>query len=207
MLTSLYIDGNTLLHRLSAGAKLSTLFVGGLGLYFTESLTVQLTGLILAVLAYASVGISLREGFRRVAPALFTIFVLFVVNAWLTSLEEATVMCIRLSAIVTFAAAVTASMTMSDFIEMMTWAMTPLERLKLVNAADLSLALGLVLRFVPEVFADYQAIRDAHRARGLPMRWHTIIGPLMVLTLKNADTVSEAIDARGIRQQVSPEGE
>ena len=103
--------------------------------------------------------------------------------------------------LVLFAAAVTATTTISAFMDEVTILLTPLERLGLVRAADVSLALGLVLRFVPDIFARYEAIREAHRARGLPVRPLTIIGPLIILTLKDADTIAAAIDARGFRRQ------
>ncbi len=203
MLTSLYIDGNSPLHRMRAGWKLTLLFAASIALYLFDDWRLLGLALLSAVAAYLSVGIAPREALRRITPALFTIVILCAFNAWFTAPGLAFAMFLRLTSIVAFAAAVTASMKMVDFMEALTTVLLPLEKLRLVNAADLSLALGLVLRFVPEVFSDYQAIRQAHQARGLPLRWHTIIGPLMVLTLKNADTVSEAIDARGIRHQAS----
>ncbi|MCY1297908.1 Energy-coupling factor transporter transmembrane protein BioN [compost metagenome] len=104
-------------------------------------------------------------------------------------------------ALVLFAAAVTATTTISAFMDEITVLLTPFERLGWLRAADVSLALGLVLRFVPDIFARYEAIREAHRARGLPIRPLTIIGPLIILTLKDADTIAAAIDARGFRRQ------
>jgi len=77
----------------------------------------------------------------------------------------------------------------------------PLERLGLMRAADVSLALGLVLRFVPEILDRYENIREAHRARGLPIQPLTLFVPLIILTLKDADTIAMAIDARGFRRQ------
>jgi biotin transport system permease protein len=70
----------------------------------------------------------------------------------------------------------------------------------LVRAADIGLAVGLVVRFVPEIFDRYQAIREAHEARGLKVRLSTILVPLIILTLRDADSIAAAIDARGIRR-------
>ncbi len=41
MLTSLYVEGDTFLHRQRPGAKLALILVFGLALYFTELLAVQ----------------------------------------------------------------------------------------------------------------------------------------------------------------------
>ena len=201
MLTSLYVDGNSELHRLSARTKLGLLFAASIFLYLVSDWQLLAGALVMAITFYLRVGIGRREALRRVSPALFTIAVLGLLNAWFTTPLEGLSMVLRLTSIVCLAAAMTASTTMADFIDALTTLFKPLEKLGLPNAADLGLALGLVLRFVPDVFTDYQAIRQAHQARGLPLRWHTIIGPLMVLTLKNADTVADAIDARGIRHQ------
>jgi biotin transport system permease protein len=70
-----------------------------------------------------------------------------------------------------------------------------------VKASDLGLAIGLVIRFLPEVLGRYQAIRDAHHARGLKPKPLTLAVPLIILTLRNADEIAAAIDARGIRGQ------
>lgn len=203
MLTSLYVEGNSILHRIGARWKIALLFTVSVSVYLVDMWLLLATALAVAIALYSSVGLTAREALRRIAPALLTIFLLCALSAWFTTPAEGGRMALRLVTIVMIAAAVTASMTMADFMDALTAILKPLERIGLVNAADLSLALGLVLRFVPDIFADYQAIRQAHQARGLPLRWHTIIAPLIVLTLKNADTVSEAIDARGIRNLAS----
>jgi biotin transport system permease protein len=77
----------------------------------------------------------------------------------------------------------------------------PLERLGLMKAADLGLALGLVLRFVPEIAQRHEALKEAHAARGIPFKLSRMLGPLIISTLKDADRIAEAIDARGIRGQ------
>jgi biotin transport system permease protein len=79
----------------------------------------------------------------------------------------------------------------------------PLEKTGLVRADDIGLAVGLVIRFVPEILGRYTAIREAHISRGLKVRPATILVPLIILTLKDADNIAAAIDARGIRRHSS----
>ena len=67
--------------------------------------------------------------------------------------------------------------------------------------ASIGLALGLVLRFVPEIAGRYEALKEAHAARGIPVKLSRMLGPLIISTLKDADRIAEAIDARGIRGQ------
>ncbi len=201
MLTSLHIDGNSWLHRLPVRAKLLALVMLSILLFLSGSLFVQLAAFVISAGLYLSVGLSWREALKRVGFVFFTIFFLAAVNLFLLPLNDVAVLTLRLMALVLFAAAVTATTTISEFMDEVTALLTPFERLGWVRAADVSLALGLVLRFVPDIFARYQAIREAHRARGLPVRPLTIIGPLIILTLKDADTIAAAIDARGFRRQ------
>ena len=201
MLTSLHVEGTSLLHRIPVKPKLFGLMVFGLALYFVHQPVMLGAALVLTALLYRSTGIGLSEGFRRLKPVLFTIGFLAVVNLWLLSPDEALVITLRLVEILFLAAAVTASTTIADFMAAVTDLARPLERLGLLKAADLGLAFGLVLRFVPEIAARYEALKEAHAARGIPVKLSRLLGPLIISTLKDADRIAEAIDARGIRGQ------
>ncbi len=199
MLTSLYVEGDTFLHRQRPGAKLALILVVGLALYVTESLTVQAVAAVIAAAIYFSLPIPFREAIYRLKPVLFTIAVLGLINIWLLSPHEALVSTLRLLAVVFLAAAVTATTRIADFMETITWALQPAEKLGIVRAADVGLALGLVLRFLPDIFAHYEGLKHAHAARGIAFRPLRALGPLIILTLKDADAIADAIDARGIR--------
>ncbi|HUH48989.1 MAG TPA: CbiQ family ECF transporter T component, partial [Mycoplana sp.] len=158
-------------------------------------------GAIVAAGLYGSTGIHPREAFRRVRFVLFTVLLVALANYLFHSLADALSVLFRLTALVLLAAAVTATTTISAFMDEITRLLRPLERFGFIRAADVSLAVGLVLRFTPEILARYADIRDAHRARGLRVRPLGILLPLIILTLKDADTVAMAIDARGFRRQ------
>jgi biotin transport system permease protein len=201
MLTSLHVEGSSLLHRIPVKPKLFVLMAFGLILSFIDRPLVLAFALLASGLVYLSTGVGLSDGFRRLKPVLFTIFFLAAVNLWLLSPHEALVITLRLVAILFLAAAVTASTHIADFMSTVTDLAQPLERFGLLKAADLGLALGLVLRFVPEIAARYAALNEAHVARGIPVKLPRLLGPLIISTLKDADRIAEAIDARGIRGQ------
>jgi len=201
MLTSLHVEGQSLPHRIPVKPKLFGLMAFGLALYFVDQPVMLGAALLLTGLLYISTGVGLAEGFRRLRPVLFTIAFLAAVNLLLLSPLEALVTTLRLIAILFLAAAVTASTTIADFMAAVTDLARPLERLGLMKAADLGLALGLVLRFVPEIAGRYEALKEAHAARGIPVKLSRMLGPLIISTLKDADRIAEAIDARGIRGQ------
>lgn len=201
MLTSLHVEGQSLLHRIPVKPKLLGLMAFGLALYIVDQPVVLGAAMVLTGLLYLSTGVGMAEGFRRLRPVLFTIAFLAAVNLLLLSPLEALVTTLRLVAILFLAAAVTASTTIADFMAAVTDLARPLERLGLLKAADLGLALGLVLRFVPEIAGRYEALKEAHAARGIPVKLSRMLGPLIISTLKDADRIAEAIDARGIRGQ------
>ena len=200
MLNGLDIEGNSPMHRMPVRGKLALIFGAAIGLFLTSDLRLLVPASALSCGLYLSTGIGLGEAARRVRFVLFTVFLVAAANYLFHSPHEALVVFCRLSALVLLAAAVTATTGISAFMDEITRLLTPLERFGVVRAADVSLAVGLVIRFVPEIFARYGEIADAHRARGLPVRPLTTLVPLIILTLKDADTIAMAIDARGFRR-------
>lgn len=197
---TLYVEGGSLLHRASARAKLIGLAATGL-LLLVNSPWLLGVALLAAAGLYASVGIGAREAWLQLRPVGLTILIVAVFSFIVSPPLEAMLVVMRLVTLVLAAAAVTATTTIGEFIGEITLAARPLERLGLVRAADIGLAVGLVIRFVPEVLERYHAIRAAHAARGLRPGVLTLAVPLIILTLKNADDIAAAIDARGIRAQ------
>lgn len=201
MLTSLYVNGNTLFHRLSAMVKLAILLMVGIVLALTSSLIVQAVAAIVCGLVYLCLGLGLKASFVRIRPVVITIVMFAVINALVLTPFAALVNGLRLFAVVFLAATITATTSINAFMSALIVVLTPLERFGWLKAADVSLALGLVLRFVPDIAHRYEALKEAHMARGLKVRPLRMIGPLIILTLKEADSIADAIDARGIRGQ------
>ncbi len=198
-MNTLYLDGQSLLHRLSTKPKLGGLAVFSVFLFAASHPLALGVSALVAALAYASTGIGWKPGLARLRPAFITIAAVTLFALLFQPPIEALVILFRLTALMLAAAAITATTSIGAFIDTITWAATPLERFGLVRAADIGLSVGLVIRFVPEVTLRYRSIRDAHQARGLKVRPVTLIVPLIIQTLKNADEIAAAIDARGIR--------
>jgi biotin transport system permease protein len=188
------------MHRLGVRAKLALLLVVGLGLYFVSNPVALALAMLVTGGLYLSTGLRLGEALLRVRPVLFTIAILGLFNVVLLSPVEALSTTLRLLAILFLAAAITATTTIAAFMAVITALARPLERMGLMKAADVGLAFGLVLRFVPEIAARHEALKEAHAARGIPIKLPRMLGPI-ISTLKDADRIAEAIDARGIRGQ------
>ncbi|HEY0524970.1 MAG TPA: energy-coupling factor transporter transmembrane protein EcfT [Stellaceae bacterium] len=193
---SLYLPGDTLLHRQPAGRKLALLIAAGIGLFLVASPAV----LAMAALAAASLLLSVRPPLEQIRRQLLGPFLvlaaIFIAAALLDGLRPAFAVLFRLAALILLASAVTLSTRTSEMLEACETALRPLERIGLLNAARVSLAVSLVLRFVPEIFRHYHEIREAQAARGLHGNPVALVVPLLVRTLRAADDVAAAIDAR-----------
>jgi biotin transport system permease protein len=197
---SLYVDGETWMHRASPRAKLVVLAALGIVLFLSDRLALLAVAAVVAAALYFAVGLSFREALMRLRPVLLVILFVALFSLLFNPLHAAVATVLRLVALVLIAATVTGTTTIGSFIEEITLLARPLERLGLVHAADIGLAVGLVVRFVPEIVDRYGAIREAHEARGLKIRLSTTLVPLIILTLRDADSIAAAIDARGIRR-------
>ncbi|TCT37335.1 energy-coupling factor transporter transmembrane component T family protein [Martelella mediterranea] len=200
---SLYVEGDTFLHRRPASLKLIALIVFSIGLFLTESLPVLAAPFFFAAFLYARLPLPPALAVRRLLPVFAAIFLVGVFNLAFHGWHPAAITVIRLTSLMLAGAAITGSTPVADFVETVTKAVYPLERLGLLRAADIGLAVGLVIRFVPDVLNRYDAIAEAHRARGLRFRPLRVLVPLIILTLRDADSIADAIDARGIRAPVT----
>lgn len=197
---TLYVEGSGLFHRMPVGLKLALLTGAGLLLFLTRDPRLVAIGPIVGALAYFSLGQPWREALARLKPVFLTILIVAAFSFLVNSGLEALLQLLRLTALMLFGATVTATTTISAFMDTITRLAKPMERTGLVRADDIGLSFGLVVRFVPEILLRYEAIRDAHKARGVPFRIHTALVPLVILTLKDADQIAAAIDARGLRR-------
>lgn len=200
---SLYAEGTGWLYRLSPRVKLLTLAAFSAGLFLTRDPLILCIAVILAGFILWQAQLGLRETLSRLRPVFLTIAIIAAFSFLLIPAMDATVTLLRLSALTLLATAVTASVSISQFMDEITYALRPLEKLGLAKAADVGLAVGLVVRFVPEIVSRYHMLSDAHRARGSRIKLKSILVPLIIMTLKDADAIAEAIDARGFRGQTS----
>ncbi|KQV68181.1 energy-coupling factor transporter transmembrane protein EcfT [Rhizobium sp. Root1220] len=200
---SLFVEGNSAMHRVSARAKLLALAVLGIVLFTTGSIPLLAFAVAATAAVYFRIGLPKRQALVRLKPIFLTIVIVALFSLAFNPWHGAAVSLLRLTALMLFAASVTATTTIAEFIDEITLLARPLERLGLMRAADVGLTVGLVIRFVPEILGRYHAIREAHAARGLTVRPTTVLVPLIILTLRDADNIAAAIDARGVRRHVN----
>lgn len=196
MMEPLYQEGASRLHRLPAWLKLGGLVAAGSLLFLAHRLDVLGAACLAAVLLLAATGVGLATVWRHVRGMVLILAVLAVFTTYFNGYAAALEMVLRVVALVTLALAVTMSTRTADLIEVCEQVLRPFEKLGWIDAGRVALALGLTLRFVPEIWRNYQEIREAQAARGLGSHPLAVVVPLLVRTLKRAEEVADAIDAR-----------
>lgn len=195
MSLGLYIHADTPVHALAPGAKVAALALVGTVLFLVSDWRLLAGALAGVVMLYALARIPARVALAQLRPALWILGLLFLVQAALESVEAGAVLVLRFGALILLAALVTLTTRVSDMIDALEAGLRPLARVG-VNPARTSLALALAIRFIPVLTEVAAEVREAQRARGLDRSLTALALPVIVRTLKMADEIADAIDAR-----------
>ena len=197
MIAALYVPGHSWLHRLPAGPKLLALAIAGAGLFLVHSPVWLALALGVAVILVRSCGVGARALANQLRGLLWFMLALGLYTAWVQSPDAALEMLLRLSALVLAALAVTFSTPLAGMMAVVERLVAPLGALGWADPARVALVFGLTLRMIPELTAQWQEIREAQAARGIPLHAARLIVPMLVRTIRRAGEIAEAIDARG----------
>ena len=195
MIAGLYIDGNSVLHRAQAGPKILAMVALGTGVFMVPDWPVVSLVLASVIALYRLSGFGFRVIIAQIRPMAWLLAIFFAVQLWLNDWQAGLLVITRIAAIVMFASLITLTTKTSDMLASLERALHPLKPLG-VNPEKVSLAISMVLRFIPVIATVASEIRDAQRARGLDRSILAMIVPLIIRTLKMADDVADAIEAR-----------
>ncbi|PWF87565.1 energy-coupling factor transporter transmembrane component T family protein [Kocuria rosea] len=179
------------LARIPAGPKFAFLFAASLGIYAVTHLGVQLAVLGLAVAAAWAT----RTPVARLARLLLIVGIVFLTLGFTTTWAAAAVASLRLLSLCLFAWAVSLSTTFAQMLALFERLLAPTRHLGL-NPAQMSLALSMTIRFIPQIRTQYLEVREAQFARGLHNSPVAVLVPLLVRTLESAQEIASALDAR-----------
>jgi biotin transport system permease protein len=193
----LYVPGRSWLHRVPAGAKLLALAVAGAMLLNVHSLVWLGVAVGVAAFLVRSCGVGAQALWRQLRGLLWFMLALGLYTAWIQSPDAAAEMILRLAALVLAALAVTFSTPLTSMMAVVEWLVMPLGKLGWADPQRIALAFGLTLRMIPELTVQWQEIREAQAARGIPAHAVRLIVPMLVRTVRRAGEIAEAIDARG----------
>jgi biotin transport system permease protein len=196
---ALYRPGTSLLHRMAAGPKILVFAAVALLL----SLLPVTVWTVVAAYAVVAVAYVLSQvGIREFGHQLYTIRWMVVVMLipqfiFLTPLAAVTTTS-RVVAVILLAALITLTTRVPDLLDAVERSLGPLRRFG-VDPTAIGLLFALTITAIPVIRGFAFTIREAQRARGARPRLSIFVVPLLVLSLKHADDVADALTARGVR--------
>lgn len=184
-------------HRLPAAVKFAALAVAMVALMRLGTLAGQ-GGALLAVAGLtASLGRhAVRLSLRAMRPLLWIIAVILAWEAWQGRALAGVVFGLRVFVMVGLANFVTLTTPLPEIIALIERMAQPLARFGFSPRIP-ALAVGLALRFIPELRARHAVLQDAWRARSCRRAGGRLVAPLAFSLLDDADRLAEALRARG----------
>ena len=191
-----YLAHPTWLHRVPAGVKLSLVAVASLAVLPVADPLALLAALGLTFLVYASLGRQAVSRLTLLRPLLPFFVLIGALQVWFESWPAAIASTTRILLMILVASLVTLTTTMQAMVGTLQPLMRPL-RLAGINPRAPALAVALVIRFVPVLLASWQEREEAWRARTGRRASIRLIPAFVAETLRMADQIAEALDARG----------
>jgi biotin transport system permease protein len=194
---ALYRPGTGMLHRAPAGLKLASLAVGALVLSVYPHDPVSIAVSLLVILAlYGVAGLPLRTPFLEIWRLRWIIVVLATALLVFVSPVAAWVSTGRVVAVLLLASLLTFTTRMADLLAVLHRLLSPLRRFGLDPDA-VALTVSLTITAVPVIAGFADRVREAEQARGVRLGVQAVV-PLLVLALRHADDVGDALAARGM---------
>ncbi len=201
---SLYRPGNGFLHRVPAGPKLLLL----LALVLAVSLLPShwwsaAVAAVVVVVVYACAGLGdgmlgMRELARQTVALRWLIVVTLALQLIFLGPEAAVANTTRVTAAVLLAGLLSLTTRVTDLLDAVERGLRPLDRLRF-DSERAAVLLTVTITTVPVLARLAGEVRDAQRARGVRPGVRFFAVPFLILSLKHADQLGEALSARGVR--------
>lgn len=194
---ALYRTGRSPLHRLPAGVKLAVLAVLAVVTTLVARTPLSAAIALIATVALFALGGSGPVTWARQAWQLRWIVLVLGASQWIfLGGAAAWTNTARVVAVVLLASIVTLTTRMGDMIDALVAALAPLRRVG-VDPSRVAFTLSLAISAVPVIADLAQRIREAQRARGVRLGVRSVV-TLLVLSLRHADDMADALTARGL---------
>ena len=201
---SLYRPGNGLLHRMPAGPKSLVLLALVLGVSLLPSTWwAAFAAVAVTVITYAVAGLGDgASGMRELGRQAFAIrwIAAITITGQLIFLgpEPAIANATRVCAAIIIAALLVLTTRITTLLDTLERFLRPLAWVRL-DPKRIALLLTVTLTTVPVLAGLARDVRVAQRARGAGGGLRTFAMPFLVMALKHADELGDALTARGVR--------
>lgn len=193
---SFYFPGDSWLHLTRAGVKLAVLMFAGAGLMWVHNLIILLSVLVIVLILVYQSGVGIKQLWLHLKTLSWVVLAVVIYTAVAQSPVAALEVGLRICALLLAALLVSMTTQIAQMMEVLVWLLKPLHQRGWVNSERVALVFGLTLRLIPELSMQWQEIREAQAARGLRASPFTMGVPMLLRTLKRAQEIAEALDAR-----------
>ncbi len=203
MLT-LYRPGSGWLHRMPAGPKLLlvlsvVLAVSLLPSHWWSAAVAALVALLVYALSGLGPGLGgIRELGRQVYSVRWVIAITLASQLVFMGPEPAVANVARITAAIVLAALLALTTRVTALLDAIERGLRPLERVGL-DPQRIALLLTVTISTIPVLGRRANEVRDAQRARGARNNPRTFVVPFLIVALKHADELGDALTARGVR--------
>jgi len=198
MLT-LYRPGDGPWHRLSAGPKslVLTLIVLGVSL-LPAAWWSAATAAGVCLACYTVRGAGMRDLLRQVVTIRWILLVTLAGQLVFLGPEDAVANTIRVCAAVVISGLLALTTPVSELLDVLDRALRPLRWLG-IDPQRAALTIAVTLSTLPVLARLEREVREAQRARGGGRSLRLFAIPFLVVALKHADALGDALTARGVR--------
>lgn len=201
---SLYVPGNSFVHRAPAWLKLLVLVAIGVAASFASPGRSSITltwllggGALLAIACFVVAGLGFRTFLEQIWRLRWLVALTLIPQLFFLGPADAAINTARVMLVVLFAAIVTLTTPMSELLDTLQVVATPLRFVGL-RPAQVALLLALTITSIPVIAGFAAELREAQRARGAAVGAHRLVVPLLVRALQHADALGAALRARGL---------
>ncbi|MFF1879802.1 energy-coupling factor transporter transmembrane component T family protein [Leifsonia sp. NPDC058230] len=198
MLT-LYRPGTGWLHRAPAGPKAAGLLVVVMAVSFLPStFWAAAVAALVATVGYLVAGLGWRELGRQTRSVRWLILITLTCQLLFLGTEAAVANTTRVLAAVLLASLLVLTTRVSDLLDAFERGLRPFARFG-VDPARIAIVLAVAVNTIPVLARLAAGVREAQRARGARASLQGFVIPFLVVSLKHADDLGDALTARGVR--------
>lgn len=196
-----YVDSNSLVHRLPAGWKFLILVVFVICTsILRENLRLSVFFFALVFAAYGMARIPINIAWQQWWPILPVLSALGLFQWWQRDAIFALGMVLAIFSAVMAATLLTLTTKVSEMMDAFDRGLRPFARFG-IPVETITLAMSLTIRMIPLQLSAVNEILAARKARGLGFSIVAFGTPLIIRCIKRAHSMSEALIARGVGEK------
>jgi biotin transport system permease protein len=195
MTLGLYIHRRSPIHRLSATTKL--LILAAIGVLVALIPNLVGLGLLQAIVCLVCLvaRLPLSALWAQLRPASILLIGILIIYGIAGDWHTGGIAVLRFTILIVSATLITLTTRVSEMVEAIERTLQPFQKFG-IQPSKISLMIALSIRLIPVLLNQVHQIQEAQQARGIDRPIFALLVPLFIKTLRMADELSDAIEAR-----------